>query len=248
MVGMSPTSDFSHPPKPSLSLRVGVVGHRPHRLSSADLSLLSLRIKEILSTVKNSIESYKQRHSHFFRKDNSVTCRAISPLAEGADRIFAEVALDLNYSLICPLPFSKEIFEKDFQPQNALEKNSLERFRRLIDSAESIFEMDGDRSASENAYQACSRIVINQSDLLVAIWDGKHEGKMGGTEETIGIAIERGIPVVLVDAQNPHQCQILFEDTSIGIKEIKDRYQIPDKNFKVLTRQKNTRQICSNLL
>ncbi len=41
--------------------------------------------------------------------------RAISPLAEGTDRVFASCALDLGYQLCCVTPFFKKEFENDFK-------------------------------------------------------------------------------------------------------------------------------------
>ena len=51
----------------------------------------------------------------------SPTLRALSPLAEGSDRMFAAEALSLGYSLCCPLPFAQAEYERDFAPPEALE-------------------------------------------------------------------------------------------------------------------------------
>ena len=104
----------------------------------------------------------------------------------------------------------------------------MERFRRLINRAESIFEIDGNRSNLAMAYQSCSRIVISQSDLLVIIWDGKREGKIGGTEDALDKTLEQGVPVILVDAKNPHGCQILDEAVNTDPGKVKTNSKVSD--------------------
>ena len=56
--------------------------------------------------------------------------RLLSPLAEGADRIVALVAEDLDIELIAPLPMSENIYAQDFESSR-----SWAEFRRLLDYA-----------------------------------------------------------------------------------------------------------------
>jgi hypothetical protein len=56
----------------------------------------------------------------------------------------------------------------------------------------------GERVAS------AGRVMIEQADLLVAIWDGVTPGAMGGTRHTISSALKLGTPVIWIDARNPH--------------------------------------------
>ena len=121
----------------------------------------------------------------------------VSPLAEGTDRIFADQAIDLGYELLCPMPFVQEEFEKDFLPPEALEPDSRERFRGLLKRARegagvTTFELDGNRSAAPNAYALGGRVVLNQSDLLVVVWDGQNRAGDGSTVDTAQEAI--GLP------------------------------------------------------
>jgi hypothetical protein len=146
--------------------------------------------------------------------DCSPRLRALSPLAEGSDRVFAEAALDAGFELCCVMPFAQAEFEKDFAPGKALENDSLARFRGLLKRAEeesrlTRFELDGRRADERGAYSAAGRVVLNQSDLLIVVWDGRREGKRGGTEETLDAARQQGLPVVWIDAHAPHGWQIL---------------------------------------
>ena len=222
-ISVYPSTDTNsgriHPPKPGLVFRVGVVGHRPNRLQHADLPLLAGIIKEILSAIKNQVECFRKEYPFLF-SGRLPQLRAISPLAEGSDRIFAQQALDLDAALCCPMPFYQAEYEKDFSPDQAQEVNSLNQFRALLSRARNknmltTFELDGDRSHPGRAYGDCGRIVLSQSDLLVVIWDGHREEKPGGTEEILFEAQHRGLPIVWISALAPHNWIILDTQRSI---------------------------------
>lgn len=202
-----------HPPKPRLAFRVGVVGHRPTRLKAADLPALSHRIGEVLTAVHEVTVVFSQTHAHLFSSEPLVL-RAVTPLAEGTDRIFAEAALDHGFALCCPMPFLLKHFERDFLPPTALTANALDRFRSILERARrqtslTTFEMDGDPDHRPEAYGACGQVVLNQSDLLLVVWDGDRLGQHGGTEETFDAARTRGVPIVWMDAHAPHDWQVL---------------------------------------
>jgi len=129
--------------------------------------------------------------------------RIVSALAEGADQWVVEVAdglTDVKYDLQCPLPFSREEYEKDFaDPTN---------FRKLLKGASAVLELDGERNPSSLAYEAVGRAVLNQSDLLLAVWDGEREQGKGGTGAVVEEALQRGIPVVWVAWQDKNSTRL----------------------------------------
>lgn len=53
------------------------------------------------------------------------------------------------------------------------------------------------------------RIMIEQSDLLIAIWDGVTPGAVGGTRHTIVTALETGTPVIWINAAQPTRLALL---------------------------------------
>ena len=183
------------PPRARLAFRVGVVGHRPNRLQSADLGTLGELIHQILDAVRVEVGNFASSSvGTKLYSDEEPILRAVTPLAEGTDRIFADQALDLGYELCCPMPFHQEEYEQDFIAPSALEENSLGRFKGLLAKAKdkhhlTIFQLDGERTHSADAYGAAGRIVLNQSDLLVVVWDGGKPAGGGGTVETLHEAI-----------------------------------------------------------
>lgn len=62
--------------------------------------------------------------------------------------------------------------------------------------------------ASERAAVA-ARVMIEQSDLLLALWDGMTPGMVGGTRHTMAVALEEGLPVLWIDVRDPARVTIL---------------------------------------
>ena len=198
-----PPDELTSPPKPPLAFRVGVVGHRPNRLGEADLGQLGRVIGGILEQTQKAVKAFAGEHADLFASGDPIL-RAISPLAEGTDRIFAEQALALGWELCCVMPFAQDEYENDFQPAVALEDDSLQRFRDLRARARVCFQLDGSRAEEAAAYGAGGRVVLNQSDLLIVVWDGQRQDKRGGTEETMDEARRKGVPVLWIEAKAPH--------------------------------------------
>jgi Protein of unknown function (DUF4231) len=210
---------WNSPPRAILAFRVGIVGHRPDRLPKDKDSLdrLARMLRGILEEVRTEISRYASSPAaKTLYSDKPPVVRAVSPLAEGTDRIFANEAIALDYELLCPMPFDQEEFENDFLPPNALEQDSRERFRGLLERAREgagvrTFELDGERSAASKAYAVAGRVVLNQSDLLIAVWDGGKPAGGGGTVETLQEAVRYHVPVLWIDAHTPHAWQLLHD-------------------------------------
>ncbi len=242
-----PVDNFASPPKVPLAFRVGVVGHRPNRLKNTDIKKLKATLKKILGAIKEEAVSAAEINKQFFQ-DKSHILRAISPLAEGTDRYFAEQAIDLGYELCSIMPFIQAEFENDFSPATQLEDRSLDHFRELLDRAEkdkklTRFELEGSRQQPEKAYAAAGRVVLNQSDILVVVWDGFIEGKSGGTEETFVDAMKLGVPVIWVDACAPDSWQILNADFSLS-EMLKEQRFLPDSSGTI----KSLKELAATLL
>jgi hypothetical protein len=205
------------PPRAVLAFRVGIVGHRPNRLPKDKDTLDALRqmLRNVLEDVKADLSDYaRSSPTAMPYSAQPFILRAVSPLAEGADRIFADEAIDLGYELLCPMPFNQAEFEKDFVSPDALEPNSQQRFHDLLKRARqaggiTTFELDGDRSAAPKAYALAGRIVLNQSDLLIAVWDGYKPAGDGSTAGTTREALAFQSPVLWIDALAPNTWQLL---------------------------------------
>src|SRR4051812_20648408 len=159
-MGLS-TQGQTSPAKARLAFRVGVVGHRPNRLKEANLGQLSEVLQKILRDVKTAVETFAKNQEELFA-DGPPVLRALSPLAEGTDRMFAQSAIGLGYELCCPMPFPQPEYEKDFE-----DLDSLNTFRTILTEAKEktglvTFELDGSRLRESLAYGAAGRVVLNQ--------------------------------------------------------------------------------------
>jgi hypothetical protein len=109
----------------------------------------------------------------------------LSPLAEGADRVAAEVALASGIKLAVPMPMVQADYERDFSMAE-----SLSEFRRLLATANSQWEVSGDQpdqsllsdsTGRTQRYAAVGDFIARASHVLILLWDGRDNQKVGGT-------------------------------------------------------------------
>jgi hypothetical protein len=217
---------LNRPDKPDLAFRIGIVGHRPNRLPTdkEDLKTLEHRLVTILQACVDTVVNFQKSTDSKtpFYTNTKPVFSAVTPLAEGADRLFAHAALAAGCRLCCPLPFAEEEYVTDFRSPE-----SLAEFHTLLDQAKqkgSVFEIDGQRQTQDNAYGMAGSLVINQSEFLVAIWDGDRDrDRSGGTFQSILEALNYHVPVLWIDGKAPFGWQVLNssaafrEATSQGI-------------------------------
>ena len=70
-------------------------------------------------------------------------------------------------------------------------------------------------NTSANASIA-GRVMVEQSDFLIAVWDGGSSTLAGGTGHTIATALDRGCPVVRIDPSAPAAWHILHAPESLA--------------------------------
>jgi len=68
---------------------------------------------------------------------------------------------------------------------------------------------------SDNAALA-GRVMLDRSDLLIAVWDGANPDLPGGTGHTIRMALQQGTPVVLIDPAAPQGWSLLTRPQQVG--------------------------------
>lgn len=147
-----------------LPLVFGVSGHRD--LVIADVPRLRKHLSKVFAAFRAAYQ-----HTPF---------RLLSPLAEGADRLTAEVALTSEIGLLVPLPMKQKEYERDFPTAK-----SLAEFRGLLALAESHWEMpivaDSDIEGRTRQYAEVGDFIARHSHVLILLWDGSDNRKIGGT-------------------------------------------------------------------
>ncbi len=170
---------------PSIPFVIGVTGHRDLRPEDSE---------QIRSVVRDLLLDVQSILPH-------TSLRVLSPLAEGADRVVAEIALELGIELVAVLPFDVEEFEKDFQSPE-----SIQEFRQLKTRAAGTVKIDAFPHAEARRfdvydpkaiqYALAGAFVAEHCQLLIALWDGKDTGKVGGTRQVVHF-VRSGIPISL---------------------------------------------------
>jgi hypothetical protein len=158
---------------------IGVTGHR----FLADLEKITAGVEAALRRIERS----------FPHEPLTV----ISPLAEGADRLIAQHVLARpGAQLIVPLPLPRSDYMTDFGSTA-----SREEFLHLLNQADEVIALPPE-SNRDQAYAAAGRYVLEHSDVLIAVWDGKPAQGLGGTGEIVAQARARGLPFAWILAGN----------------------------------------------
>jgi hypothetical protein len=114
----------------------------------------------------------------------------VSSLAAGADQIFAEILYQRHELLYVVVP-SKD-YESAFDNDQA-----RDCYKRLLESA-ALVETCPFSSPTEEAFFAAGKRVVDLSDHLIAIWDGKEAKGEGGTADIVDYARERAKAITVV--------------------------------------------------
>jgi len=113
-----------------------------------------------------------------------VTC-----LADGADQIFARAVLDAGGELHVIVPALRY--------RDGLPGETHADYDALIGRAAEVKRLSYVESTGD-AHMAGSRAVLDEADLLIAVWDGQPARGYGGTADIVALAHDRGIPVRIV--------------------------------------------------
>lgn len=117
----------------------------------------------------------------------------LSPLAEGADRLVAKRLLARDGArLIAIMPMRIAEYMIDFETTA-----SKDEFNQLLQRAAEVINLE-ERSSREKAYFAAGQYILDGSDLLIALWDGRPSKGVGGTAEIVALARERGMPLAWI--------------------------------------------------
>jgi hypothetical protein len=164
----------------SKTVRIGITGHRPHRLPEAARPRVAAQIAAALDMLRGQADGI-----------------LYGGLAEGADMMAAEAARARDWKTVALLAFTAEDFAQDFA-----EGGARDAFRAALAQCDEIAEGPPRAAFSDEAegYEAASAAVVGRCDVLIAVWDGSRERKRAGAYDTLLKALEAGKPVWLIDA------------------------------------------------
>jgi hypothetical protein len=139
-------------------MKVGITGHQD--LSNYDITWLQQSIKLILS--KNEVEI------------------GYSSLAIGADQLFVRTLIEfqIDYGVVVPCRHYRKTFKSEFDKKE---------YSFLLEKAHKALTLDFEEPSEDAFYQAGIKI-IEFSDALLAVWDGKPAKGLGGTGDIVEYA------------------------------------------------------------
>jgi hypothetical protein len=114
----------------------------------------------------------------------------ITSLAEGADQVFAERVIAAGGTLTVILPAAD--YARTF-PAGKPRQHYEELLSRATQVVRLLYE-----TSSEEAYWAAGQEVVERSDRLLAVWNGRRGGGLGGTADVVAYAHECGRPTVVI--------------------------------------------------
>jgi hypothetical protein len=183
-------------------MRIGFSGHRPNRLH-VGVERIRARLMEALKLLSQEAPT----------KNAGAPLTAVSPLAEGSDRIFAEAVLEHGMTLEALLPMSIADYIQTFEDQT-----TTPAFHALLARASAVTELPGSLADSKAAYEALGHAMVDACDVLVTVWDGKAAAGRGGTPEVIEYALSKGRRVIWVDAGS--------DNAAVQLKAISPRIEV----------------------
>jgi len=174
-MSVSDNDSFRGPQEAALPLVIAVTGHRD--LVAAEVPAIRDRVREFFRALS---EGYPDRR-----------LQVMSSLAEGADQLVAEIALEMGIELMVPLPMPKDLYLDDFR---TAEKRA--HFEYLCTQAIEIYELP---LAKGNTAEAIARpgharnreyaqvgvFLSAHCHILLALWDGKPGTELGGTGQVV---------------------------------------------------------------
>ncbi len=112
-------------------------------------------------------------------------------LARGADQLFAKILRDRHVPFVAIIACTQ--IESSFSSDD-----DRASFRCLLADASEAIRLPFD-APSEVAYFEAGQVAINESDMVIAVWDGKPAQGLGGTGDIVQYAHEHGKKVIHVD-------------------------------------------------
>jgi hypothetical protein len=115
----------------------------------------------------------------------------VTSAAAGGDLLFAETCIELNLPIRVFLPVPREQFREDF------DEPAWSRAECVFRKALSVEVIGAGEKLTERYYE-CGIETVQQSQLLIALWDGGPSQGLGGTADMVHFAKEQGRPVIWI--------------------------------------------------
>ncbi|MHA6205280.1 DUF4231 domain-containing protein [Dyella soli] len=164
-------------------LVVGVTSHR--NIAAAEIE----PIRQLVATFFDALK----------REFPQLPLLVLSALAEGGDQLVAREALAAGATLIAPLPLPRDLYVDDFTHPQA-----RAAFESLCDQAEIVrpprlkglsrLSVESPGLERDRQYAKAGMYIASHCHILLAIWDGKDSGRLGGTAQIVNYHLNGALP------------------------------------------------------
>jgi hypothetical protein len=121
-----------------------------------------------------------KREMERFLASLSLPLTCVTSLAVGADQLFANAVLRHGGELEAILPFPE--YESTFT-----ETHDRREYARLLKLASKVEVLER-HGSHEDAYFASGKRMVDTSEIILAVWDGKPAAGRGGTGDVVNYA------------------------------------------------------------
>ena len=185
---------------------VSFAGIRPSSQTGRSINDISAQ----RSIIQQTLASFMER-----AKENEGCIHLHTSAAAGSDVIACEEAIKLGIPVQVFLPMPVCDFRRDFD-SFPLE---WDKSYKIIMQAKGGFNNGSLRynhqiNGRGNVYEQTNQALLQNSSALIAITNGISTGKPGGTYQTISIAKQRNLPVVLVLTRADSYQQMIHDQQS----------------------------------
>ncbi len=159
----------------AVPLIVAVTGHRD--LVPEEMPAIRERVSTFLTNLRDEYP------------DRGVS--VMSALAEGADQLVATEALRLGIPLIAPLPMPRKLYIRDFEAIKVqedfefLSSRAAETYELPVTPGNTLESISEYGDTRDQQYAQLGVFLCAHCHILLALWDGKDNDKLGGTGQVV---------------------------------------------------------------
>ena len=174
-------------------LVVGVTSHR--NIPAHEIAPIRQRVRDFFARLKRDFPE--------------LPLLVLSALAEGGDQLVAHEALAAGALLVAPLPLPRDLYVDDFTDP-AVRAN----FEALCQQAEVVqlppmkgqsrLTIGSHGVARDRQYAKAGVYIASHCHILLAIWDGKDSGRLGGTAQIVRYHLGGAMPGLIERRRHRH--------------------------------------------
>ncbi|MCW3122008.1 MAG: hypothetical protein JWQ38_1500 [Flavipsychrobacter sp.] len=138
----------------------------------------------------------------FIEQERDINAKfvALTPLAEGADSLFAAVAKELDIQLQVILPFEKDKYLEGFASDET--RKEFELIYNEIPASNKKQLNTLNNSQPHELFMKLGQELVSNTDYLLAIWNEKQGKGKGGTADTVAYAMKMKKNLLLINPED----------------------------------------------